>query len=246
MAPRVSVVIPVRDDGAFLDEAVGSVLAQSLEDFEVLVVDDGSAEPATVRLLDGYERPKTRVLRRPAEGVARARNAGFAAAEGRYFLPLDADDRLAPRFLERTVEILEARPAVGIVESEAELFGEREGRWERPPVSMPEILLGNTILPCALFRAEEFRRTRGYNPNMAAGWEDFDLWLSLLELGLAVERVPEVLFHYRLRPGSRSHRMRPGDWRRCYARILLNHPGLYGRHPEVLPRYVLRLLFKSS
>jgi glycosyltransferase involved in cell wall biosynthesis len=242
--PRVSVVVPCRDDGAFLDEAVASALAQDLE-LEVVVVDDGSTEPFTRRLLDGYDRPGTRVLRLPAGGVARARNAGIALARGEYVLPLDADDRLLPGFASRTAAILDARPEVGIVETEARLFGERSGPWSRPPFAMPQLLLGNTLLPCSLFRAADFRRTRGYDPGMERGWEDFDFWLSLVELGRIAARVPETLFEYRMRAGSRSHRMTPGDWRRAYARILRNHPRLFARYPQVLPRYLLRMLLKS-
>lgn len=243
--PLVSVVVPCRDDGAFLDEAVSSALAQGWEQIEVVVVDDGSTEPGTRWLLDGYERPGTRVLRLPAAGVARARNAGIAAARGEYILPLDADDRLLPGFAEKTAAVLAARPEVGIVDSEATLFGERSGPWQRPPFAMPQLLLGNTLLPCSLFRVADFRRTRGYDPGMERGWEDFDLWLSLLELGRIAARVPETLFEYRVRAGSRSHLMTPGDWRRAYARILRNHPRLFARYPQVLPRYLFRMLVKS-
>jgi hypothetical protein len=80
---------------------------------------------------------------------------------------------------------------------------------------------------------------------MDRGWEDFDLWLSLVELGRSAARVPEALFEYRVRKGSRSDRMTSRDWRRAYARILRNHPRLFARYPQVLPRYLLRMAFKS-
>jgi glycosyltransferase involved in cell wall biosynthesis len=185
------------------------------------------------------------VLRRPHAGVSHARNAGIAVARGAFILPLDADDRLRPDYAEAAAAVLASRSEVGIVECEAELFGERSGPWLRPRFSMPELLLGNTLLPCSLFRAADFRRTRGYDPGMQGGWEDFDLWLSLVELGLVAARLPETLFEYRVRRGSRSERMTPAHWRRAYARILRNHPGLFARHPLVLPRYFARLLFKS-
>ncbi len=245
MTPRVSVIVPCRDDGAFLEEAVTSALAQSETALEVLVVDDGSREANTLRLLDRCRWPRTRVLRLPPSGVSRARNAGIAESRGAYILPLDADDRLEAEFVARTAAVLEARPEVGIAETEACFFGGRSGAWPRPLFSMPQLLLGNTLSPCSLFRASDFRRTRGYDPGMESGWEDFDFWLSLVELGRVAARVPEALFHYRVRPGSRSARMGPADWRRAYARILRNHPRLFARHPQVLPRFLLRLLTKS-
>jgi hypothetical protein len=81
---------------------------------------------------------------------------------------------------------------------------------------------------------------------MERGWEDFDLWLSLVELDRVAARVPETLFEYRVRTGSRSARMTPADWRRAYARILRNHPRLFARYPQVLPRYLVRMLLKCG
>jgi glycosyltransferase involved in cell wall biosynthesis len=242
---RVSVIVPCRDDGAFVEEAVQSALDQTHPDLEVVVVDDGSTDPATRRLFDAWSRDGTRVLRLPPRGVSHARNAGIAAATGAYLLPLDADDRLEPTFVEKTLALLEATPEVGIAETEATLFGARDGPWPRPEFAMPQLLLGNTLLPCSLFRREDFARTRGYDPGLARGWEDFDFWLGLVELGLGAARVPEVLFRYRIRPGSRSHQMTAGDWRRAYSRILRNHPRLFARHPSILPRYLFRMLTKS-
>lgn len=241
-APRVSVVIPCRDDGRFLEEALASIAAQTLPAREVLVVDDGSTEAQTRQLFDSWSRSDARLVRLGPVGVSAARNLAIAQARGEFILPLDADDRIAPRYLELAVQPLEREPRVGIVECEAELFGDAFGPWTRPPFRMPHFLLGNSIVPAALFRKTDFERTRGYNPNMVHGWEDFDLWLSFLELGLGVTRLPETLFFYRQRPHSRSRRL--GQERRtacAYARILLNHKRLYARHPQILPRYAARM-----
>ena len=183
------------------------------------------------------------MLRTPPQGTARARNAGIAEATGEFILPLDADDRIRPAFLEKTLAPLRDSEVVGIVDTEAERFGEASGAWARPPFRMPNFLLGNTIAPAALYRRADYRRTRGYNPNMSRGWEDFDFWLSLLELDKVAARVPEVLFDYRIRSESTSHRMTPADWRFCYGRLLRNHPRLYAAHPSILPRLALRFAF---
>jgi glycosyltransferase involved in cell wall biosynthesis len=241
-APLVTVVIPCYDLGAFLEEAVDSVLAQTLTQVEVMVVDDGSTDPATRALLDGFERPRTRTLRSRHRGVSGARNAAIREARGRFILPLDADDRIAPSYLEKAVLVLEKEPDVGIVECEAELFGERQGRWERPRFAMPDFLLGNTLAPASLFRVEDFHRTRGYNDNMVHGWEDFDFWLSIVALGRRVVRIPETLLFYRVRHDSRSSGMTRRRRGAAYARILANHPGLFARHPTILPRYAWRML----
>jgi glycosyltransferase involved in cell wall biosynthesis len=235
-------VIPCRDDGRYLEEALASIAAQTLPEREVLVVDDGSTEAQTRQLFDSWSRSDARLVRLQPVGVSVARNLAIAQARGEFILPLDADDCIAPRYLERAVQLLEREPGVGIVECEAALFGDASGPWTRPPFRMPHFLLGNTIVPAALFRKTDFRRTRGYNPNMVHGWEDFDLWLSFLDLDMGVERLPETLFFYRQRPRSRSHRLAQDHhtaW--AYARILLNHKRLYLRHPQILPRYSARM-----
>jgi len=92
----VSVIIPCYNQGQYLTESIGSVLASDHQKIEIIVVDDGSTDPETCRILGGLDYPKTRLIRRENGGLAAARNSGIAAAQGRYILPLDADDRIGP------------------------------------------------------------------------------------------------------------------------------------------------------
>src|SRR5262245_34012598 len=138
--PRVSVIVPCYNLGQYLDEAVASVLAQTYQNFEILVVDDGSTEPLTQALLADYSRPKTSVIRIPHAGVSAARNAGLARARGAYFCALDADDRLEPSFLEKTVAALDADPAVTFVSCWLRTFGDEEWEWRPERCDFPTIL----------------------------------------------------------------------------------------------------------
>ena len=96
-APRISVIVPCYNLGAYLDEAVKSVLAQTYQDFEILIVDDGSTDPVTISLLDHYAQPKTTVFRTSNQKLAAARNFLIARARGTYLCALDADDKLHPQ-----------------------------------------------------------------------------------------------------------------------------------------------------
>lgn len=116
--PLVSVVIPCYNQARYLDECISSVLEQSFGSFEIIVVDDGSNNPEDISLLDHADYPRTTLLRQANQGPSAARNAGIRKARGKYILPLDADDKIAPRFLELCVGVMERNP-----ESDPSWFG---------------------------------------------------------------------------------------------------------------------------
>ena len=91
-----------------------------------------------------------------------------------------------------------------IVYCEAELFGNKEGKWDLPEYSLKNILKDNCIFVSAVFRRECWERIGGYKDYMAYSYEDYDLWLSMIENGAIVYRIPEILFKYRIRDNSRS------------------------------------------
>src|SRR4030095_2190958 len=124
--PTVSVVVPCYNLGAYLDQAVQSVLDQTYDDFEIVIVDDGSTDPATQHLFASYARPKTRIFRTRNQGLARARNFGIQEAKGRYVSCLDADDVLEPTFLQRAVEALENDSSLAFASCWSRAFGDSQ------------------------------------------------------------------------------------------------------------------------
>ena len=129
-APLVSVLVPCYNLGEFLDEAVDSALAQTYGNVEVVVVDDGSTDERTRALIAGYRRPKTRVLHAPHEGLAAARNRALLESTGEYVCALDADDRLDPAFLERTVGVLERERSIAFASAWLRAFGTETWEWK--------------------------------------------------------------------------------------------------------------------
>jgi glycosyltransferase involved in cell wall biosynthesis len=204
--PRVSVLVPCHDDGRYLDEAVDSVLAQTFQDFEILVVDDASTDPATRTLFAGWDRPKTTLLvsdRR--RGLAGARNLALQHARGEYVCALDADDRLDPWFLERTIGTLDSDPGLTFCSCWQRAFGAEEWEWRQERCDLPALLAENTVLPAAPVRRQAVVEAGGWDPAMpSSGYEDWDLWIGLVERGHRGVILPEVLFHYRRRADSMS------------------------------------------
>jgi glycosyltransferase involved in cell wall biosynthesis len=200
--PKVSVIMPCFNQGTYIDEAVNSVLGQTFQDFEIVIVNDGSTCAMTNEKIASIRHEKIRCICKNNGGVEAARNDGILNSSGEYILPLDADDKIAPAYLEKAVSILDSKPHIGIVYGDAEFFGAMSGEWILPEFSLERILYENIIYCSALFRRKDFVRTPGYRSEMRHGWEDWDLWLSFLELGLGVERLDEIVFYYRRKEDS--------------------------------------------
>ena len=205
LVPTVSVVIPCYNLGQYLVEAVDSVLAQTFQDFEILIVDDGSTDEATHRVLEGFARPNTQIIRSTHVGLAAARNTGIGRATGRYLCALDADDRLVPVFLERTVGILDRKPDLTFCSAWLRTFGDEHWEWTPTQCDLPTLLWEDTVLTAALVRRDAVIQLGGYDTGMPEqGDEDWDLWLRLVAGGHTGTILPEVLFEYRRRAGSMS------------------------------------------
>lgn len=237
--PTVAIIVPCYNQGRFLGDALDSVRAQTFGDFEIVVVDDGSTEPATIEAIDRLSDPRLRVVRTANRGLAAARNAGIAAASARFILPLDADDRIAPTFLEKAVPLLEADPKLGIVSCEAEFFGTQQGRWALRPFRFPEFLLRSSLFATALFRRADWNQVGGYSEEMIYGYEDYDFWLSLIAAGREVHRIPEVLFFYRRASDGMAARIGLEQKLYSYRKLYEHHRSLYHDNIEFLFRTFL-------
>jgi glycosyltransferase involved in cell wall biosynthesis len=241
--PAISVIIPCYNLGSYLEEAVGSVLGQTLHDFEVIVVDDGSTDEFTRLLLDNFDRPKTRLIRQSNQGLAAARNHGIRQAAGRYICCLDADDRLRPEFFERAFAVLETQPDVGFVTGYFQMFGEREDVFRYDTCKFPDMLVYNQAVEPAIFRRVAWDKAGGYCETFSfSGIEDWDLWLTILELGYRADVIPEIVWEYRIRSEQMSTKMyQPEIWERLCRELAVRHEQNYQTYMiEVVAKHAAR------
>lgn len=235
MGATVSVVIPCFNMGAFVEEAVASALAQTRPPLEVIVVDDGSDDAGTQAALERIAAAGTTcVIRGGRGGVARARNRGIEAARGSHVLPLDADDLLAPEFLEKALGLLEHDPGIAIVGTDAELFGARTGVLTLPRYSRRTLLSRNLFFATTLFRKSDWQRAGGYCTGFRYGWEDWDFWIALTKSPLQVARIAEPLLKYRIRSTSRDRSMALWQKGAMMLLMLARHWTDYLRSPSAL------------
>ncbi|HSM01050.1 MAG TPA: glycosyltransferase [Acidimicrobiia bacterium] len=226
-APRVSVVIPCFEQGEWVGAAVSSVFEQAGPPWEIVLVDDGSTDPETIAELDRLARwPRVTLIRTPNRGLSAARNAGIAAARGDFVVPLDADDELAPGFIEVMLGALEADPGAAFAHCWAELFGDVEAVWVPRPFNPYWQMFSNGIIGCVLLRRAAWEAVGGYDETMGIGPEDWDLWNRLHEGGWSQVRVDQPLFRYRKRAGSMSVE-RESAFEEAIQAIAERHPDRY-------------------
>src|SRR5262245_21692055 len=128
--PFISVIIPCYNHGKFLDEAIQSVLSQTVQDLEIIVVNDGSTNRESIDILNSLEQPKTRVIHLPQNmGLPAARNAGIREAPGKYICCLDADDKLQDTYLEKATAMMESNSGISFVGSWTQVFGSESRVW---------------------------------------------------------------------------------------------------------------------
>jgi glycosyltransferase involved in cell wall biosynthesis len=208
--PLVSIVIPCFNYGSYVVEAINSILKQTLENVEIIVVDGGSTDGNTVEVLKLLIKPKTQVIFREGRHfVGSNRNLGIRLAKGRYICCLDADDTLAPTYLEKAVFHLETY-GYDIVSTGINFVGDKSGTLDS--LEFPDLtnmVRGNHVLTCAVFRKVLWQNSVGFidtgiGPAHVA--EDWDFWIRLAAKGARIRNIArEHLFNYRIhKSGSLS------------------------------------------
>jgi glycosyltransferase involved in cell wall biosynthesis len=237
--PLISVLVTCYNLGAYIDEAIDSVLNQTVQDFEILVIDDGSTDRATLDRLDAATWPRTTILRTPNQGLARGRNELIRRALGVYLCALDADDRLHPQYFERALAAFSQDPELAFVSSWLRMFGTEDRVWRQERCDLETLLAEDTVMTAALVRREVVSALGGYDEGMPApGDEDWDLWIRVVAAGHRGTILPEVLFEYRRRPGSMGELCVAGETHLALlAYLMRKHRDLYAVHwPQVAAR----------
>lgn len=225
VAPLVSVVIPCFNYGSYVEEAVHSVLRQTFQNLEIVVVEGGSTDgetPERVRRLERAGLPLVRVLYRDGPHLAgNNRNHGIAQARGRYICCLDADDLLDPTYLETAVFLLEFG-RLDFVSPSVRSFGQSRELWHVSKPAWPVILRENRVSTVAVFRRKIWEAIGGYR-DWGKGEEylpeDWDFWIRAVAAGFRGAGIREPMLQYRVRPGSlsRDRTASMEDWARRLA-----------------------------
>lgn len=195
IANKISVIIPFFNRNDIIKETIQSILNQTYQNFEILIIDDGSEIALTQKDIQNDLRIK--VFRQTNQGQTVARNLGAQKSEGEFLLFLDDDDLISPTYIEKCIHVLQSNDDIKIAYTEASIFGRgKSKKWRLAKFNLHQFLLENCIYVSAVHRKSDFINVGGFDDRLTF-FEDWDLWLSIIKNNGLVYRVPETLFHYR-------------------------------------------------
>lgn len=247
--PLVSIVLPVYNGEKYLRESLDSILAQTMQDWELIAVDDCSQD-ATPQILAEYAAHDSRiriVRNKENQRLPRSLNIGFAEARGMFFTWTSDDNAYAPEALREMVSYLQRFPEYMMVNAAMELlFEDVSGkqhlvdtdRFDADPWKM---FVQNRIGACFLYRRSVPQEIGGYDPEMFL-LEDYDYWLRILIRYGRIGHIKKVLYRYRIHEGSLSatkEKERDKQEVRLMHKCLPDITYRLRHHPEIFRKYFL-------
>lgn len=200
--PLISVVIPCYNQGKYLKDALQSLSICDPSLFETIIVNDGSTDDFTNDYTKELSENGHQVIFQDNQGLGAARNNGIMQSRGDFILPLDADNKVRPEYLEIGIEVLQTRPEVSVVYGNANYFGGKSGLLRPGNFNLQKLMLGNFIDACAVIRKSTIEYVGYYDNMKIMGYEDWDLWLRIAFKDFNFHYVDQTLFDYRVSDNS--------------------------------------------
>ncbi|MDI5898162.1 glycosyltransferase family 2 protein [Flavobacterium yafengii] len=198
MNPILSIIIPCYNSESTLESTLESVIRQDFQDWEALIINDGSTdttEEIALRWINKDERFK--YFAKQNEGLGKTRNYGIGKSKGSYILPLDSDNQLIKDFTQEAIAVFEKNQDIGVVYGDAEYFGEKTGLWKVADYDLKKMLANNYIDACGIFRKKLWVEVGGYDENMPyQGNEDWEFWIALGVLNVKFHHLNKITFKY--------------------------------------------------
>lgn len=241
----VSIITPYYNTEEFFVETFVSLQAQSLQNWEWVIVDDGSTDPESVSRLakvaakDG----RIKVLQQANAGPGAARNTAFRGASGRYICLLDSDDMVEPTYLEKCVWFLDSNLEFAFCNAYSVVFGEQEYLWTTGFERGKAHLQANSGPPISVIRRAAYAGCGGFDESIRFGHEDWDFWLAMAKAGHWGYTIREFLQWYRKRGNGRFEQiMRSGNVNAEFEAMMhRKYDGLDKHFPEPTRRHLLPL-----
>ncbi|MDO6758754.1 glycosyltransferase family A protein [Tamlana sp. 2_MG-2023] len=200
---KISVIITCFNYSEYVTDALESVSLQSLEDFECIIVDDGSTDNSK-DVINQWIKKDARFIYYYQEnsGVSSARNKAISLSQSKYILPLDADDMISGNYLEECYKIISSNINVKVVYGSSYLLNKPKKSWNLGVYNYENLLYQNMIHCSAVFKKDDWNEIGGYDINLKKGLEDWEFWINLLKKGGDVVKLDSCHFFYRIKEFS--------------------------------------------
>jgi glycosyltransferase involved in cell wall biosynthesis len=232
--PKISIITACYNHGRFIHEQLESVFDQTFKDFEVIIVNDGSTDD-TYDILQKITHEKVTIINIENHGPAYARNLAIENAKAPLIMNLDADDKISSDLLEKAYNLFCSDSEIGIVHCDAECFGAKTGKFDIGEYTLESMLYDNRIISQSFFRKNDWRIVGGYSGDLMYGLEDWDFWLSIIETGCTVIKIPEMLVHYRTYKNFEE--CRSGRRKNDRIRMLTSLVAVFQRHKKLYSNF---------
>ncbi|MBC7845869.1 MAG: glycosyltransferase [Flavobacterium sp.] len=198
MNPILSIIIPCYNSESTLESTLESVISQDFQEWEAIIINDGSTDGTEKIALRWVEKDKRfKYFAKENEGLGKTRNYGIARSNGSYILPLDSDNQLIKDFTQEAIAVFEKNQEVGVIYGDAEYFGEKNDIWKVDDYNLNKMLVHNYIDACAIYKKKFWERVGGYDEYMPyQGHEDWEFWIALGILNVKFHHLNKVTFKY--------------------------------------------------
>ncbi len=211
--PKVSVVITCYNYSEYVIEALESVLCQTLKDFECIIVDDGSTDDSKAIICDWIKKDlRFSYHYQDNAGVSSARNKAITLSNSKYILPLDADDKISPNYLEDCFQVINFNSKVKLVYGKSYILNNPKKSWNLGIYEFDDLLYKNMIHCSAVFKREDWEEIGGFDNNLKKGLEDWEFWINLLKNGGDVIEIDSCQFYYRIKESSLNQSVIKNDY----------------------------------
>jgi glycosyltransferase involved in cell wall biosynthesis len=237
--PTVSIIVPCYEQARFLDGSLQSVLDQTYQNWECIIVNDGSTDHTAAIAKSWVEKDdRFSYVYKENGGLSSARNKGVELSSGDYILPFDSDDKLHLDFLQKAMDVLSENQNIEVLSTRVQHFGVKDNVLELPEYSYEQLLIRNCFIACSIFKKSTFDRVGGYDENLKS-FEDWEFWIRALKDGGHHYEINEVLYYYRKhKSDSLSNRFRKDKefYESIYDYVYKKHIDLYDQH---FPNFIL-------
>jgi len=200
--PKISIIVPCYNQAQYLNECLQSVLEQTYQNWECIIVNDGSPDNTEEVVKEWLIDKRFKYFFQENGGLSSARNSGISNAKGEFILPLDADDKIAVNYIELAAQAFIEDDALKVVYCKAEKFGDESGKLDLKPFSLKNLAKENMIFCTALFKKVDWKTVGGFDLNMIHGLEDWEFWIAILKNGGTVKQIDYLGFFYRIKSTS--------------------------------------------